>query len=192
MEAWVPRIRHHSLRARVEELHRERRSYAVLEYPGLDERSRRAVAAKARSYVGRRYDLLQAALYWLRGQFWRDGEGRMVCSRLITASFFSGIGVDLFDDSFLETHYLRDHPRLPNLRNGYTTPADLLRSRLEGVRTWRPGDVVPSRNGAVVDIPAAFGSSAPKELGIPFDSSTCLHNIYGAQTHTTPFWEPER
>ena len=114
----MPKIRHHSLSVRLEALHREQRAYGVLEYPGLDDLSRRAVASKAQSYAGRRYDVLQAALYWFRGQFWRDGEDRMVCSRLITASFLRDIGVDLFDERFLETDYPPDHPRLPNLREG--------------------------------------------------------------------------
>jgi hypothetical protein len=167
VEAWVPRIRRHPLRARLDELHQDQRTYVVLEYPGLDDLSLRAVAAKARSYVGRRYDLLQAALYWLFGQFWRDGEGRMVCSRLITASFLRGIGVDLFEDSFLEARYPPDHPRLPNLRSGYATPADLLCSRLQVVRTWRPGDPVPFRNDSGTDTLATFGSSVPNSVGSP-------------------------
>ena len=183
VEAWVPRIRHHSLSARLGELHQEQRAYGVLEYPGLDELSRRAVAAKAQSYVGRRYDLLQAALYWLRGQFWRDGEGRMVCSRLITASFFRGIGVDLFDDAFLNAHYPPDHPRLVNLRNGYATPADLLRSRLQVMRIWRPGHVIPSRKRTRVDIPAGSSASAPEEQAIPLDSRAGVHNFYSATAH---------
>lgn len=91
----------------------------------------------------------------------------MVCSRLITASFYRGTGVDLFDDAIPEAHYPPDHPRLANLRDGYATPADLLRSRLQVVRTWKPGDPVPSRNGAVTDTPAAFGSSAPNPVGSP-------------------------
>jgi uncharacterized protein YycO len=165
VEAWVPRIRRHSLSARLQELHREKRTYGVLEYPGLDELSRRTVAAKAGSYVGRRYDVLQAALYGLLGQFWRDGEGRMVCSRLIAASFIRGIGVDLFDDAFLEARYPPDHPRLANLRNGYATPPDLLCSRLEAVRSWRPGGPVSGRDSLGRNTPAAFGSSAQNPVG---------------------------
>jgi hypothetical protein len=87
--------------------------------------------------------------------------------------------VDLFDDGFLETRYPPDHPRLPNLRNGYATPADLLQSGLQAVGGWRPGDAALSSKRAGTDGLPALGSSAPEPI-IPLDSRRCKHYKYSA------------
>jgi hypothetical protein len=144
-EAWVPRVREYSLSERLSQLHREGRGYAVLDAPWLEARNRRWIADKARSYEGRWYDLGQIALFYLTRRFWNDGDGTLVCSRLVTASYWHGGGFHLFPDWHLRK--LQRDPnidqralaaRWSNLRQGYATPADLEWSQLEAVYSWEP------------------------------------------------------
>lgn len=137
VEAKLPRVRTFRVEDRIRQLHRENRAYAVLDIPSLPTVQRLLIAQKATSYVGRFYDVGQLALFAVTGKFWGDGAGTVVCSRLITASFRAGANTDLFPAEVLAT-YPPKHRRLDNLRDGYATPVDLLRSRLEVV------DFVPS------------------------------------------------
>jgi hypothetical protein len=119
------------LTKRLEELRREKRAYVVLDLPTLTLADRCKLALHARSYVGRFYDVGQALLYTVNRRFESDGTGTMVCSRLVTAAYYSGLGLDLFP---VEKRAEAPRTRRANLAKGYATPADLLRSNLEVVR----------------------------------------------------------
>lgn len=161
VEADFPQVKTFLLCDRFRELHKQERSWVALERPGMTLAQKAKLVRKARSYVGRFYDvgqlLIWAANYswsWLRwkiahrgkpsGQFYRDGEGTLVCSRLVTASYWSGLGVALFPEEVLDANYAPDHPRLGNLRNGYATPPDFLRSTLVPTRHM-PSERYPTR-----------------------------------------------
>lgn len=133
VEAWFPRVRRMRVGQRLEELDRVGRAWVTLALPGLAEGRRALLARKAESYVGRWYDVGQALLYLTTRQFRGDGEGTLVCSRLVTAAHLSGIGENLFDASIIDRHYPTGHPRRRNLESGYATPADLMLSRLQPV-----------------------------------------------------------
>jgi len=134
IEAAFPRVRRVAADAKVADLRRQQRAFAVLDVPDLNVFERLRVALKAETYVGRYYDVGQLLLYWATGQFWQDGAGTLVCSRLITASYYAGLGLDLFPQRILDAHYghlKAGDPRLADLKAGYVTPVDLLWSRLE-------------------------------------------------------------
>lgn len=133
-------VRHGVLSARLEQLQRERREWLVLDQPALTQAAREAIAARALGFVGRRYDYAQAALWFFTGGFWRDGELRMVCSRLVTASYRAGApGVELFPEAnirHLGPGFQAD------LKAGYCTPKSLyLHSSFTPLLelSWRPG-----------------------------------------------------
>lgn len=130
VEAAFPRVREVNYRMRLDQLIANDRAYAILDYPHIHGNRRRQVAAKARSYVGRRYDITQIGLFALTGQFWNDGLLRLICTRLITSSYDDGAGLDLFPDSVIESKYPTGFKRAENLRAGYVVPADFLRSKL--------------------------------------------------------------
>lgn len=138
VEAWFPKVRRINVVERLAQLHEQGRAYAILDLPSLTIKQRMDAVARAESYVGRYYDIGQAALFALTGKFWHDGPGTLVCSRLITAAYYAGAKEDLFDDATLAAKYSVTFPRLGNLQHGYAVPADLFNSRLEVV------DFVPS------------------------------------------------
>ncbi len=132
-EAWFPRVRSMPLGKRMYALAQEGRRHIALELPDLTAEDRQLVAAKARSYVGRRYDVAQVLLYYALRRFWRDGDGTLVCSRLVTASYRAALGPergDLFPPEFLAALPPELQGRRDNLINGYATPVDLLYSCL--------------------------------------------------------------
>jgi hypothetical protein len=134
VEAWFPRVRRLNGEARLAQLEFQDRAYAVLDVPKLTLQQRWRIAAKAESYIGRFYDVGQLLLWGLTGQFWNDGDGTLICSRLVTASYWKGGNVHLFDDALLADKYPTPHPRRANVSRGYATPLDLLISRLEVVK----------------------------------------------------------
>ena len=134
VEAWLPKVKPLDVAERLEELRSQDRAYVVLDLPSLTIKQRMAIVAKAESYIGRYYDVGQILLFALTGKFWSDGPGTLVCSRLITAAYFSGAEENLFDDLTLGTKYPLTFPRIGNLRRGYAVPSDLLNSRLEVVQ----------------------------------------------------------
>jgi len=141
-EADFPLVRNASLKERLNKLERSDRAWVALDLPGINISRRCRVARKAQSYVGRFYDVGQLFVYAINklynmvfrghreGSFWRDGVGTLVCSRLVTAAYYSGIGVNLFPDDLLAQHYPNGHSRLDNMRNGYVVPVDFLKSAL--------------------------------------------------------------
>jgi hypothetical protein len=140
-EAWFPRVRRFAVADRMAELEEHGRRHVVLELPDITEEERAVVAAKARRYTGRYYDVGQVLLYYLFRRFWRDGEGTLICSRLVTAAHFSGLGPDrgnLFPGEVLEDITEDMRHRIDNLRNGYATPVDLLHSRLVRIMAFEP------------------------------------------------------
>lgn len=138
VEAAFPRVRSYPLCRRMAELEYGKRAYAVLDLPGITFEQRRQLVDKALSYEGRRYDVVQAFLYAVTRKFWNDGPSQLVCSRLVTAAFYSGLGINLFPEEIIQ-----NHPRRDNLIAGYATPDDLLHSRLDVVG-FRPSTRVPT------------------------------------------------
>jgi uncharacterized protein YycO len=133
IEAKLPRVAPVDVQERLAELRREDRAYAILDLPSLSSPQRLAIVQQANSYIGRFYDLGQDILFALTGQFWNDGTGTLVCSRLITAAYADGAHQDLFDEATLAQQFVPTHSRLDNLRSGFAIPSDLLQSRLEVV-----------------------------------------------------------
>lgn len=129
VEASWPRVHKFSLSDHLSHMTEHDQAYVVLDIPELTDDDRRKVAAKAESYIGRWYDIGQALLYALTHKFWNDGTGTLLCSRLVTAAFYSGLDLSLFPEVVLTAQFA-DSPKLDNLRSGYATPADLLRSKL--------------------------------------------------------------
>ncbi len=135
-EAWFPRVRTHSLARRMDELAAKGRQHVVLELPEITDTERALVADKARSYVGRYYDVGQILLYYTLKRFWKDGDGTLICSRLVTAAHFSGLGPtrgNLFPPELIAALPPEFDGRQDNLKVGYATPADLLYSTLARV-----------------------------------------------------------
>jgi hypothetical protein len=129
VEAHFPRVREVNLADRLKALSAANRAYVILDCPRISLLSRHRVADAARSFIGRRYDVAQLGLFALTGQFWNDGPSRLVCSRLITASFAHGGDMNLFPSAILQS-LPPDFKRTENLRAGYVTPADLLKAQL--------------------------------------------------------------
>jgi uncharacterized protein YycO len=132
VEAWLPRIRKVDLRERMDRLYNQGRAYAILDLPLLPRAARETIAEKANTYVGKLYDVRQTLTYALFGEFRGGSDNQLLCSRIITAAFYS-CGENLFDEATL-CRKLPPAQRLPNLRQGYATPVDLLFSRLSIVR----------------------------------------------------------
>jgi len=130
VEAWLPRVRTVSLSKRLADLDREGRRYVILDYPFHEPHTRRKVAHKARSYIGRWYDVGEVLHYLWKGRFREDSGSALFCSRLVTASYLSGAKINLFPRGLLDHLEHRGHPRIGNLRDGYATPADLFDSAL--------------------------------------------------------------
>jgi uncharacterized protein YycO len=129
-EATFPRVRRYSLNDRMKELESKGRRWRLLDLDGLSSWQRRQIAAKGVSYVGRFYDVGQIALFMLTRAFHNDGEGTMVCSRLITAAYLSGAGIRLFPEAVLKGLEDQGSLRVANLRKGYATPGDYFTSAL--------------------------------------------------------------
>ncbi len=132
VEARFPRIRTIKLSTRMAALQAAGRAYIVLDLPGLSKGTRVAMAEKARSYVGRFYDVSQIFSYAAFGEFRGESQRTVMCSRMITAAFHA-VGEELYDTATLIKKSAPRH-RIPNLRAGYATPVDLLFSRLVIVR----------------------------------------------------------
>lgn len=161
IEARFPFVRLMDVEARLDQLRCEDRAYVVLDIPELTEAERAGISLRAWEFLGRWYDIGQALLFILTGQFWKDGDGTLTCSRLITASYFDGASYDLFSKDILDEKYPATHPRVRGLQRGYATPADLLTSRLEVVdfhpssRIQSVADLIPTalRSPAMIDSP---------------------------------------
>jgi hypothetical protein len=162
-EAWFPRVRRFSLDERLRELKREGRAYAVLAYPGLGMQTRLRLGRHALGYVGRFYDIGQIALFvgtrvlTGTGQFHNDGSGTVVCSRLISAAFYEGLGIHLWPERVLEARLPVDYPRLADLRRGYATPGELLSSALQPIH-FEPSANIASLDGLTTRAPAGARS----------------------------------
>ncbi len=133
VEAWMPRIRVFPLKNRLYELEQAGRQAIVLDGPFRNDelfidRTRIRVVENALTHVGKRYDVGQAFLYWIGNQFRNDGEGKMVCSRLMTAAWYRNYR-PLFTEDFLDDKYGHMHPRYSNLMQQWATPVDILNSR---------------------------------------------------------------
>jgi hypothetical protein len=133
VEAYFPKVREVSFLQRIKDLQQQDRAFVVLDLPRLALPVRKRVVREARSFIGRRYDVAQIGLFALTGQFWNDGPRRLVCSRLITAAYQQAGVSTLFPERVIAHQFAGDLSRQANIRAGYVTPADLLKSRLEVV-----------------------------------------------------------
>lgn len=124
------------------QLAREGRAWVALDRPELTDAQRTQLATAARRFVGRRYDYMQAALWFLTHGFWWDGELRMICSRLITACYRVATGRPLFDTQAIAKLNAK---RQEDLRSGYCTPLTLLELSNLTVVATSLGAVVPPR-----------------------------------------------
>lgn len=117
-------VRTYSLKKRREELRLENRTLVSYDVPMLNRSERIRIAAQAKSYVGRPYDIITGAFWFLFGRFYHHGKRQLMCSRLVTAAYQDAIGMKLFDRRRLrgleETHKA-------DLMAGYCTPDDLVR-----------------------------------------------------------------
>lgn len=126
IEATFPRVTVIKIADRLKELADEHRDYVVMELPGITEAQRTEVAAAAYKFQGRWYDLLNCVYYGFFGFWAEDGQRQMVCSRLITAAFYDGLKVKLFEN-VTEKLPVRLKYRAKNLQDGYCTPDEILR-----------------------------------------------------------------
>jgi len=127
VEATFPRVREFPLKTRIAEYLAAKRRVAVLDYyPPPAVAWRPAVAAKARTYVGRWYNVFAVLWYFVFKTFNRTGGGsHWFCSRLVTAAYRQGAGLDLC--SVVTGGAGPMYARLPAMRDGYVTPAEVYR-----------------------------------------------------------------
>lgn len=116
-------VRTYSLNKRMEELVTEKRRYFVMDILDLGKLERLAVAAIARSYLGRGYNYISGLLWLLLGYFFYDSKKRMICSRVITLAYEEAFKLKLFDYKITDLDAIHQS----DLRKGYATPVDLLR-----------------------------------------------------------------
>ena len=153
VEAWFPQgVRTTAMAPRLQQMIDEGRQVVVLDGPFrpremFTDDIRNRVVQKALSFQGRGYDVGQAALYFFKSQFKDDGEGRMVCSRLMTAAWYRNYR-PLFTEDYLLEYYGRDHPRFANLMQQWATPADLLMSRARMLGYLRGAGIYKLKNHA--------------------------------------------
>jgi hypothetical protein len=131
VEAYFPRAKISSLSERIAEVEATGRGYVVLRHPDITDAQRVAIVARARSFVGCRYDVFQLLVYLLTRRFWHDGEGRFVCSRLVCAAY-EDAGLPLFTAAVCDRMGVSP-ARRADLMAGYGGPGDLLFSALSGV-----------------------------------------------------------
>jgi uncharacterized protein YycO len=140
VEAVLPRVRKIKLSERLLELHEEDRAYVVLDFPTLTLQQRWRVALTTGSFVGKFYDLGQLLIYAVLGKFRNDGQGTVVCSRLVSAVYKTALGIDIWDASKTPS----DFGRLDDLRDNEVTPHDLLlRTKLQIIH-FKPSSLIPS------------------------------------------------
>lgn len=129
IEATFPRVRQFSLKERLAQLEAEDRAYLVFDLD-LTGSQRTAVIEAAESFIGKWYDFGQLLYYKIRGQFVKDGIGKVVCSRLYTG-VFQKVGINLFPKDHLDEVLPSWFVRRDNLEDGYVTPTDFFYSILK-------------------------------------------------------------
>lgn len=129
VEAVFPRVKALALSDRLAILQATDRAYVVMESLGASEAQRTATAYSALTFVGRFYDIWQIFLYALFKRFWKDGKGTLICSRLITLAYEEA-GIILFPEMTIKQWFSQKNAHTENLRRGFATPGDLLRSNL--------------------------------------------------------------
>lgn len=134
VEAYFPRVRTLKVSDRLAELERQGRHAVLADYQGrqfslpfFEDAARRAVADSALRFVGRYYDVLQAALYFVLGAFVNDGPKRLVCSRVVTAAYYDALDISLFSDiEEIGADMGLAPARIAQLQKGWATPNDLM------------------------------------------------------------------
>jgi hypothetical protein len=125
IEATFPRVQHLNIAERLAELKKDGRDVVIMDLPGITDEQRTKVAAAAESFNHRLYDIWNC-LYFVLFNVWWEGGKRLVCSRLMAASFLDGIGVRIFDHAEKKLPESLQHT-LQNLEDGYCTPDEVLR-----------------------------------------------------------------
>jgi hypothetical protein len=128
VEAVFPRVRLFKLSDRIAELTKAQRSWTVTDMP-LTIAQKFNVVKKARSYVGRWYNLWSVLVYTVTRSFTEDGEHFLTCTRLITASYLAA-GVDLLPQDVIECEPNSSYSNFNTLEDGYATPDELMRYSL--------------------------------------------------------------
>lgn len=125
VEAVVPRVKKLNIQDRMKELEAGGRDYLVMEMDGLTDEQREKIAQSALSFLGRLYDLLGCVFYVLF-KSWYEGTKRVICSRLMSASYFDGIQHNIFNNVATRLPVTLEY-RTRNLEDGYCTPDEVFR-----------------------------------------------------------------
>lgn len=121
IEARLFRIRSFDWTERIKQLEEQGRSYVVMEHPELTVQRRWRLDSRARSLLGKWYDLRQMITFAITGRFSRKQQ--VNCTSIITHAHKAALGVNLFDN-------VTDHPRQQDLQEGKGVPQDLFLSKL--------------------------------------------------------------
>jgi hypothetical protein len=125
LEAKIPRVATLNIQERIAELEAGDRDYIVMDLPGITDAERQQVVTAAMSFNHRMYDIWNC-VYYTVFKVWAEGGRRLICSRLMSASFFDGLALNVFEHV---------HDKLPdalqyresNLIDGYCSPDEFFR-----------------------------------------------------------------
>lgn len=99
----------------------EGRAFLVLDTLYLTDEERLKIKDAALAAVGRPYDIWNAIFYGLFRSFWNDGPAKLICSRLVTASYWDGIGLNVF-----KNRPDRSSAKGKGLQKGWCAPHDFI------------------------------------------------------------------
>lgn len=114
-----------SLPLRFASLEENGQAYVVLRVVGLTAEQLARTIEIADSWLGRKYDILQAILFGLFRIFIDDGPKRIICSRYVAGAFADG-GRNLFPLDVLLKRAGAQHPRFYQIAKGWTIPKDFI------------------------------------------------------------------
>ncbi len=115
-------VRKYSIAMRMKELKAAGRAYVVMDHPGINAVERENIAEKAKSFVGKKYNIFTLFFWVLFGRFCNLTRRKLVCSTLITASYKEGAGRDLF--KLKNCHFLYKGQQA-DLKRGMATPPEI-------------------------------------------------------------------
>src|SRR4051812_23874359 len=99
--------------------------FKVLRVYQLTEEELQKTIETADSWLGRKYDVLQAIIFGLFHFFINDGPKRVICSRYVSGAFMAG-GRNLFPEQLLAVRAGINHPRYKQILKGWTVPKDFI------------------------------------------------------------------
>lgn len=106
-------------------LAKNRQDFVVLRVVGLTPEELAKTIETADSWLGRKYDVLQAIIFGLFHFFIDDGPKRAICSRYVAGAFTTG-GHNLFSKAVLLARAGANHPRFHQMEKGWTIPNDFI------------------------------------------------------------------